>query len=81
MLKNRLHALQHKISSPRKILTSPIERSVKNLTNEIILLEKELKRLIEKHDGDLYSRLQTIPGIGKSTAMFMIVLSDGFKKF
>jgi len=81
MFKNRLHAMKHKVANPRKILISSISRSIKNLTKEILLLEKELKRLIQKHDGDLYSRLQTIPGIGKSTAMFMIVLSDSFKKF
>ena len=37
--------------------------------------------LIKANHPDLYSRLQSIPGIGKSTALFMIVLSDGFEKF
>lgn len=81
MFKNRLHALNHKTKKARMVLVRSIERSIKNLDKEITLLEKELQRLVKENEGDLYSRLQTIPGIGKSTALFMIVLSDGFKKF
>ena len=81
MFKNRLHAMKHKSEKHRAILIRPLEKTISELNNQIQKLEKELRRLIEENDSDLFSRLQTIPGIGKSTAMFMIVLSDGFKKF
>jgi len=79
MFKNRLHAISHKASKHRVIITNPIKKTISDLTRQIVKLEAELKRLIEAHEPDLLSRLQTIPGIGLSTAMFMI--SEGFKKF
>jgi len=81
MIKNRLHAMEFKTSHPRLILVNPLKRTIKDLTIQIKKLEEELKKLIEEHEPDLFIRLQSIPGIGKSTAMFMIVMSDGFKKF
>jgi len=81
MFKNRMHAMTHKASKHRLVLINPIKRAIKDLTIQIQKLEDELKRLIESSEPDLFSRLQSIPGIGKSTAMFMIVISDGFKKF
>jgi len=56
------------------------KKTILDLTNQINKLEKELKKLVESNESDLFSRLQTIPGIGKTTAMFMIVMSDGFKR-
>lgn len=81
MIKNRLHAMSHKSKSSLKMLINPLNRAIIDLTTQIKILEKALKKLIESHEGDLFSRLQTIPGIGKSTAIFMIVLSEGFGKF
>ena len=81
MLKNRLHAIKHKASKHRLIIINPIKKSIKELTVQIDKLEQELMHLIKANHPDLYSRLQSIPGIGKSTALFMIVLSDGFEKF
>jgi transposase len=81
MFKNRLHALGFKASNHRLILINPLKRTVKDLTIQIQKLEGELKKLIEENEPELFVRLQSIPGIGKSTAMFMIVLSEGFKKF
>ncbi len=81
MLKNRLHALTHKTSKPRLIIINPIKKAIKDLNAQIARLENELTALIETHEPELYSRLQTIPGIGKTTALFMIVLSEGFTKF
>ena len=81
MFKNRQHAMKHKAEKHRRALMSPLEKVIKSLSAQVEVLEKELKKLIELNDADLYSRLQTIPGIGKKTAMFLIVLSEGFEKF
>lgn len=81
MLKNRLHALSHKQQKHRLIIINPIKKSIKDLSLQVVKLENEMKILIMLHEQDLYTRLQSIPGIGKSTAMFMIVLSEGFTKF
>lgn len=81
MFKNRLHAMAYKASKHRVVLINPIKKAIRDLTVQIQKLEDELKRLIEANEPDLFSTLQSIPGIGKSTAMFMIVISEGFKKF
>lgn len=81
MFKNRLHALVHKQGKQGGTLLKPINATINNLTKQINKLEAQLLDLIIEHDHDLFYRLLTIPGIGKSTAMHMIVVSDGFRKF
>lgn len=81
MLKNWIHALNHKSEKSRSILISPLKRAIKDLNKQIQKLEAELLRLVQGAEADLLTRLQSIPGIGKSTALFLIVLSEGFKKF
>jgi len=81
MFKNRLHAMGYKANRHRTVLISPLKATIRDLSKQIKKLEDELKRLIQESEPDLYSRLQTIPGIGKSTAIHLIVMSDGFRKF
>ena len=81
MLKNRKHALQYKSQNLRKVLISSIIKSIKALDCQIKILENELKLIIKGNYPDLYSRLQSIPGIGASTAAFMLILTEGFEKF
>jgi transposase len=81
MFKNRLHALVHKQGSQRGTLLKSINATINNLSKQINKLEAQLLDLIIENDHDLFYRLLTIPGIGKSTAMHMIVVSDGFRKF
>ena len=81
MFKNRLHAMGYKSDRHRNVLISPLKAIIRDLSKQVKKLEDELKQLIQKNEPDLYSRLQTIPGIGKSTAMHLIIMSDGFRKF
>ncbi|CAM1352762.1 transposase (fragment) [Tenacibaculum halocynthiae] len=37
--------------------------------------------LLKKEHQDLLTRLETIPGIGKKTAIMLVVLTDGFERF
>lgn len=79
-LKNTLHAM---LTSNRKKgeLIRSIERQLKCLDKEISLLETELEHLIRKNEQGLFSRLNTIPGIGKKTSMLLIVSTNGFRDF
>ena len=81
MFKNRLHAMGYKSNKHRRVLITPLKVIIRDLSKQIKKLEDELKRLIQENEPDLYSRLQTIPGIGSSTAMHLILMSDGFRKF
>jgi transposase len=79
-LKNKLHAL-----SSQGIEKGPLVRSVvrmkKQLAKEKQVLEKELEKLVKIHDAETLTNLTSIPGMGKKTALLLIVSLDGFRDF
>jgi len=79
-LKNRLHALKAKGISRSPVVTS-VRRQIRNLSNEIAELELKLEAVIKEYNPDLLTRLCSIPGIGKRTAIYLIVLTRSFEKF
>jgi transposase len=48
---------------------------------QIAKLEENMQKLIEQFHGQMYRQLQSIPGMGKKTALLLIVISGGFTKF
>ena len=48
---------------------------------EILGIETKLLSLVKQEQQAQLTLLTSIPGIGLKTALFMIVLTDGFKKF
>ena len=44
-------------------------------------LNKSMQEIARQHYAEMLSNLETIPGMGKKTAMALIVLSGGFDKF
>jgi len=79
-LKNRRHSLKAKDASKTKLSRS-IEKSIKSLNTEIDVLETMMEELIVEHEGVLFDQLKSIPGIGPKTAMFLIVVTNGFRTF
>lgn len=79
-LKNKLHALEHR-GHRKGVLISSIKRQLRQLKKERQLLEEELEALIKSNEPHLFSRLTTIPGIGKKTAVLMMVSTSNFKSF
>ena len=79
-LKNKLHGLKAKGIVKSPVVTS-IRRQIRNLGSEIEKLELKLESVIKNYQPDLLARLCSIPGIGKRTAIFLIVLTNGFDKF
>jgi transposase len=79
-LKNLLHSLLTGGQAKDKLIRS-IKRQIKHLDKEIGILEIEMEQLIRSNEQGLYSRLNTIPGIGKKTAMILIVSTNGFRDF
>jgi transposase len=51
------------------------------LDKEIRLLEAEIENLIRTYEQDLFTRLNTIPGVGRKTSMLLIVSTNGFRDF
>lgn len=79
-IKNTLHSLYSRGQERGKTIVS-LKRQLRGLQKEIKLLEKEMELLIKSNEQQLYSSLKTIPGIGKKTAMLLIVTTNGFRDF
>ncbi len=79
-LKNKLHSVNYKEGEFSMVLKS-LKRQIENLDLEINQLETSMEDLIKEHQDEMLKGLCSIPGIGKKTAMFLIVLTDAFRSF
>ena len=78
--KNKLHG-EKVLGIPSKTVYHSLKRDLKHLKKEMLMLENRLLELVKQDQQDQLTLLQTIPGIGIKTALFLIVVTDGFKKF
>jgi transposase len=60
---------------------SSLTRNKKHLDTEIAAIEKKLLSLVKQDQEAPLTLLTRISGIGLKTALFIIVISDGFAKF
>lgn len=79
-LKNKIQA-EGVLGNPCKIVVSSLKKSLKHLQKEIGLLETELLVLVKSEQQEMLTKVESIPGIGRKTAMMLLVLTDGFKRF
>jgi len=79
-LKNKLHSLSSSGVSSGCMVRS-LKRQLKALKGEITALQDKMEALIKEHEQDVYTRIQSIPGMGKKTAMLLIVATNGFRDF
>ncbi|PZQ96427.1 MAG: IS110 family transposase [Flavobacterium psychrophilum] len=56
-------------------------KELEHSKEQIAIVEKQMHELVSVHHGELMDNLTSIPGLGKKTALTLIVLSGGFKKF
>mgnify|MGYP005668231173 CR=1 FL=1 len=80
MLKNKLHG-ESVLGEPSKLVVRSLKRNLKQLDKEKKTLEDKLLELIKEVDQSLLTRLETIPGIGRKTAIMLVVLTGGFNRF
>ena len=80
MLKNKLHG-EAVLGNPSRVVVSSLKRSLNHLEKEIKNLEDKLLVLVKQVHQDLLTRLETIPGIGRNTAIMLMVLTGGFERF
>jgi len=79
-IKNKIHG-EGAMGSPSRLVIQSLKRSLKTIQKEIEKVEGALEEIIKVEDSDALARLQTIPGLGKKTALMLIVLTDGFRDF
>lgn len=79
MLKNRLHAF--KIKKTQRMIIIELTKSIGHLDKAIKKLETELMKLIKMYHQKMYTNLKSIPGLGSKTVLYMILITEGFKKF
>ncbi len=79
-LKNKLHSLSSRGINTGMLVRS-LKRQVKNLQKEIALLEAELEKVIKENEAEMLTNLTSIAGIGKKTALLLIVNTSGFRSF
>lgn len=80
MVKTKLEG-ESALGNPVKIVVKSLKKNLKRLKKEIDFLEEELLRIVKLEHQDLLTRIESVVGIGRKTAVALIVLTDGFEKF
>jgi transposase len=79
-LKNKIHS-HSVLSKPSKAVVNSLKRSLKHLQKEMTLIEGQLSDLVKLEYQQTLTKVQSIPGLGRKTAIMLIVSTDGFKRF
>ncbi|MBT0609225.1 IS110 family RNA-guided transposase [Aequorivita echinoideorum] len=78
--KNKLHG-EETLGIPSKFVHQSLKRDLKHLDKEVRALEERLLMLVKQDQQHQLTLLKGIPGLGTKTALFLIVITDGFEKF
>ncbi|MFD1286011.1 IS110 family transposase, partial [Mesonia ostreae] len=78
--KNKLHG-EEVLGIPSKYVYRSLKRNLKHLDKEIKGIEDRLLELVKQDQQQQLTLLTSIPGIGIKTALFLVVITDGFSKF
>ena len=80
MTKNKLHG-EDVLGIPSKHVYHSLKRNRKHLDTEIASIETKLLSLVKQDQQAQLTLLKSIPGLGVKTALYLIVITDGFTKF
>ena len=62
-------------------MNESLQNMIDTLERELAIIEFKMTELVSRHHQKLFKQLNSIPGIGRKTAMQLIVISGGFTKF
>lgn len=79
-LKNKIQS-EEALGNPSKSVVRSLKRSLKNIQKEVQKIEKELLDLVKSEHQEILTKVESVPGLGRKTAMMLIVLTDGFNRF
>lgn len=69
------------LGNPVKLVVRSLKKNLARLEGEISSLEEELLGIVRLEHRELLTRIESIVGIGRKTAVALIVFTDGFNKF
>jgi transposase len=78
--KNKIHG-EAVLGVPSKFVHRSLVRNKKQLDKEVEAIESKILSLVKEEQQEQLTLLTSIPGIGQKTALFLIVVTDGFSKF
>lgn len=78
--KNKKHG-EEVLGIPSNYAYRSLKRDLTHLNKEIKGIEERLLELVKQDQQHQLSLLKSIPGMGTKTALFLIVVTEGFKKF
>jgi len=78
--KNKIHG-EAVLGIPSKFVHRSLVRNKKQLDKEVTAIESKILSLVKVDQQEQLTLLTSIPGIGQKTALFLIVVTDGFSKF
>jgi transposase len=78
--KNKLKG-EEVLGIPSRFVYRSLTRTLKQLNKEVLVLESRLLALVKQDQQHQLTLIKSIPGMGVKTALFLIVVTDGFKKF
>ena len=78
--KNKIHG-EDVLGVPSKFVYRSLKRDLKHLNKEVKGIEDRLLELVKQDQQKQLTLLKSIPGMGVKTALFLIVVTDGFSKF
>lgn len=79
-VKNKIHG-EEALGIPSKYAYRSLQRTLKQQNKEVKGIEERLLALVKKDQQHQLTLLTSIPGIGLKTALFLIVITDGFSRF
>ena len=80
MIKNKLHG-EKVLCVPSKDVFQYLNQTLKHLQKQIVKLELKLEILVKQEYQKELTLLESIPGFGRKTSMFLLVITDGFNRF
>ena len=78
--KNKIKG-EEALGRPSGFVYRSLKRNLRHLTKEIDELESRLLELVRSEQQEQLTLLKGIPGLGTKTALFLIVVTDGFNRF
>jgi transposase len=78
--KNKIHG-EVVLGVPSKFVYRSLIRNKKQRNKEVAAIESKILSLVKVDQQEQLTLLTSIPGIGQKTALFLIVVTDGFSKF